>query len=120
MPGSSRLGQVLTIAIAASRSGTSMMLNPPITSRAAENGPSATTGHRSPESRACPPEWHDGTDMRLSDLLPAEGAADPDGLYDAFVGWVAADGITLYPHQDEAVIDILTGANVIVTTPTGS
>lgn len=45
---------------------------------------------------------------------------DPDALYDAFVAWTAADGITLYPHQDEAVVDILTGANVIVTTPTGS
>ncbi len=58
--------------------------------------------------------------MRLSDLVPAGGAADPDRLYEAFVGWAAADGLTLYPHQDEAVIDILTGANVIVTTPTGS
>jgi superfamily II DNA/RNA helicase len=58
--------------------------------------------------------------MRLTDLVPDAGAADPDALYDAFVEWTAADGITLYPHQDEAVIDILTGANVIVTTPTGS
>ncbi len=58
--------------------------------------------------------------MRLTDLLPAAGATDPDALYDAFVAWTAADGLTLYPHQDEAVIDILTGANVVVTTPTGS
>ena len=58
--------------------------------------------------------------MRLTDLLADDGAADPDALYDAFLAWTAADGITLYPHQDEAVVDILTGANVIVTTPTGS
>ena len=58
--------------------------------------------------------------MRLTDLVPDAGAADPDALYDAFVGWASGEGITLYPHQDEAVIDILTGANVIVTTPTGS
>jgi len=58
--------------------------------------------------------------MRLLDLLPAAGAADPDALYAAIVEWAASDRITLYPHQDEAIIDILTGANVIVTTPTGS
>ncbi|MFT4110990.1 DEAD/DEAH box helicase [Propionicimonas sp.] len=57
--------------------------------------------------------------MRLTELIPSE-PTDPDALYDAFTGWAAADGIELYPHQDEAVIDILTGANVIVTTPTGS
>ncbi|MGC3992722.1 MAG: DUF3516 domain-containing protein [Propionicimonas sp.] len=57
--------------------------------------------------------------MRLTELIPAD-PTDADALYDAFTGWAVADGITLYPHQDEAVIDILTGANVIVTTPTGS
>ncbi|MCW5953645.1 MAG: DEAD/DEAH box helicase, partial [Propionibacteriaceae bacterium] len=58
--------------------------------------------------------------MRLTDLIPGTGAADPDALYEAFVEWAGGDGLTLYPHQDEAIIDILTGANTIVTTPTGS
>lgn len=58
--------------------------------------------------------------MRLTDLLPPTGATDPDALYDAFVAWAAADRITLYPHQDDAIIDILTGANTVITTPTGS
>ena len=58
--------------------------------------------------------------MRLTDLIPADGARDPDALYAAFVNWAARDGITLYPHQDEAVIDILTGAHTVITTPTGS
>ncbi len=58
--------------------------------------------------------------MRLSDLIPPGGADDPDALYAAFVGWAARDGITLYPHQDEAIVDILTGANTVITTPTGS
>jgi hypothetical protein len=58
--------------------------------------------------------------MRLTDLLPASGGADPDALYEAFVRWASDDGITLYPHQDEALVEILTGANTIVTTPTGS
>jgi len=33
---------------------------------------------------------------------------------------VAADGLTMYEHQEEAVLDIVTGSHVIVTTPTGS
>ena len=58
--------------------------------------------------------------MRLADLMPETGAADPDALYSAFVEWAATDGLTLYPHQDDAIVDILTGANTIITTPTGS
>ena len=56
--------------------------------------------------------------MTLTDLIVP--GADPDALYEAFTGWVAADGLTPYDHQDEAIVDLLTGANVIVTTPTGS
>ena len=29
-------------------------------------------------------------------------------------------GLTLYPHQDEAIIELLGGSHVILTTPTGS
>ena len=58
--------------------------------------------------------------MRLTDLIPEAGPTDPDALYSAFIDAAAADGITLYPHQDEAIVDILTGANTIITTPTGS
>lgn len=59
--------------------------------------------------------------MRLNPFLPPDGSADPDDLYDGFVAWArASEGVTLYPHQDEAILGVLTGANVIVTTPTGS
>ena len=59
--------------------------------------------------------------MSLTDHLPpAEARDDPDQLYDGFVGWVEEQGITLYPAQEEALIEILTGANVILSTPTGS
>jgi superfamily II RNA helicase len=56
--------------------------------------------------------------MTLTDLLPE--SADPDSLYDAFAGWAAKRGLTLYPHQEEALIEIVSGANVILSTPTGS
>ncbi|MDF1487460.1 DEAD/DEAH box helicase [Tessaracoccus caeni] len=56
--------------------------------------------------------------MRLIDHLTEDRS--PDALYEAFVEWSLADGIELYPHQDEAIVDILSGNNTIVTTPTGS
>nr|WP_199858789.1 DEAD/DEAH box helicase [Microbacterium sp. CFBP 8794] len=37
-----------------------------------------------------------------------------------FVDWAVARGLTLYPAQDEAVMEIVSGANVILSTPTGT
>ena len=56
--------------------------------------------------------------MMLTDLVPE--SADPDALYAAFTEWAESQGLTLYPHQDEALIEIVSGANVILSTPTGS
>src|SRR5712692_8096329 len=56
--------------------------------------------------------------MTLTDLVPAEPG--PDALFDAFAGWAKQQGLALYPHQEEALIEIVSGANVILSTPTGS
>ncbi len=65
--------------------------------------------------------WHDVITMTLADLLARDDASDdPDALFEAFAGWAHESGLTLYPHQEEALIEILSGANVIVSTPTGS
>jgi superfamily II RNA helicase len=56
--------------------------------------------------------------MTLTDLLPS--TPDPDALFDAFAGWSKRRGLSLYPHQEEALIEIVSGANVILSTPTGS
>ena len=59
--------------------------------------------------------------MTLTELLPpSPQSRDADSLYDAFGTWVGQQGITLYPAQEEAVIEIMTGSNVILSTPTGS
>ncbi|QDO87602.1 DUF3516 domain-containing protein [Ornithinimicrobium ciconiae] len=61
------------------------------------------------------------TPSTLTDLLPPEGTnPDPDALYDSFAGWAQERGTALYPHQEEAVIELLSGSNVILATPTGS
>src|ERR1700736_297853 len=56
--------------------------------------------------------------MTLTDLLPA--TPDPDAVFDAFAGWSKRRGLALYPHQEEALIEVVSGANVILSTPTGS
>ncbi|MFC4004502.1 DEAD/DEAH box helicase [Prauserella oleivorans] len=57
------------------------------------------------------------TDL-LTDLLPAD--PDPDALFDAFTSWTTQRGLELYPAQEEALIEVVSGANVILSTPTGS
>ncbi|SES04897.1 Helicase conserved C-terminal domain-containing protein [Propionibacterium cyclohexanicum] len=57
----------------------------------------------------------------LTQLLPSGAIAqDPDVLYSVFNNWVHGQGIEMYPHQSDALVDLLTGANTIITTPTGS
>ncbi|WP_116245338.1 RNA helicase [Nocardiopsis sp. FIRDI 009] len=51
-------------------------------------------------------------------MLPAE--PDPDSLFEAFALWAEERGLTLYPHQEEALIEVVSGSNVILNTPTGS
>jgi superfamily II RNA helicase len=56
--------------------------------------------------------------MKRFDELPT--TSDPDEVFEAFASWAADQGLTLYPHQEEAMIEIVSGANVILSTPTGS
>ena len=44
----------------------------------------------------------------------------PDDIYTAFEDWTMRQGMTLYPHQADALLATVTGANTIITTPTGS
>src|SRR6478752_3798143 len=62
---------------------------------------------------------HARTMSTLADRIPAD-PTDPDALYEAFTGWAQDQGLTLYPHQDEALLELVTGAHVILSTPTGS
>ncbi len=57
---------------------------------------------------------------RLTLPSGGSGTVDADRLYDLFSTWVTEQGLELYEHQDEAVIELLSGANVILATPTGS
>jgi superfamily II RNA helicase len=61
----------------------------------------------------------------LTELIPDVSAAtsdgvDPDVLFDTFTTWASDRGLTLYPAQEEALIELVSGSNVILATPTGS
>ncbi|NUO57194.1 MAG: DUF3516 domain-containing protein [Hamadaea sp.] len=60
----------------------------------------------------------------LIDLLPppAEGGgpSEPEEVLLAFEEWAASRGLSLYPAQSEALLEVVTGSNVILATPTGS
>ena len=50
--------------------------------------------------------------------LLTDGTADD--LLDTFTSWAAAEGMPLYPAQEEAVLEVFAGNNLILSTPTGS
>ena len=55
---------------------------------------------------------------RLLDALPATG--DADEVFEAFSQWATGTGLELYPAQTEALIELVSGSNVVLSTPTGS
>ena len=55
----------------------------------------------------------------LGDLLDA-GLDGTDAVYEGFSGWVADQGLVPYAHQEESILELLSGANVVLATPTGS
>lgn len=55
--------------------------------------------------------------------IPSEGAPgrwNDDRILEHFLDWTVDQGFELYPHQEEAVLEIMSGRHVILNTPTGS
>jgi superfamily II RNA helicase len=63
-----------------------------------------------------PPLLDDPSDLSA---LRAKGA-EPDELFASFAAWAAGCGTVLYPAQEDALIELVSGANVVLATPTGS
>ncbi len=59
---------------------------------------------------------------RLIDVLgeAAADAGEPDSIVTAVMTWAEDGGRALYQHQEEAILEWYTGANVVLATPTGS
>jgi superfamily II DNA or RNA helicase len=60
------------------------------------------------------------TPIPLLELLAAGDPHDEDHVYATFVTWAESGGLELYPAQSEAALELVTGSNVILATPTGS
>ncbi|KAA0253043.1 MAG: DUF3516 domain-containing protein [Acidobacteria bacterium] len=56
----------------------------------------------------------------LADRVPPRGTDDPDEILGLFLDWVAETGLTLYPAQEEALLELMAGRHVVLGTPTGS
>lgn len=53
-------------------------------------------------------------------LKPFTQATDPDALLERFLEHVGENRIELYLAQEEAVLELFAGKNVLFNTPTGS
>jgi len=53
-------------------------------------------------------------------LAPLSGLHDPDAVLDRFLTVMAERGLELYAEQEEAIIELFAGRNVVLNTPTGS
>src|SRR4051812_4892004 len=52
-------------------------------------------------------------------LVPPRDAG-PDEILMRFVGYATGAGLTLYPAQEEALLEMMAGKHVVLNTPTGS
>ncbi|MGD2116033.1 MAG: DUF3516 domain-containing protein [Acidobacteriota bacterium] len=71
-------------------------------------------------------EGRDGVDpaaagvVPLGERVPEGGTADPDEILDRFLEWAGDVGFELYPAQEEALLEVMAGRHVVLSTPTGS
>ncbi len=56
----------------------------------------------------------------LVERIPAGGLRDPEEILDRFLDWVGDTGLSPYPQQEEAFLELLVGRHVVLSTPTGS
>jgi hypothetical protein len=99
--------------------------NPPRTARN-ERGPAVSLrGSRyarsMSESRSGDsPAAAERTHPPLAERIPAGAATDPDEIFERFMDWLADIGLTPYPAQEEALLEVMSDRHVVLGTPTGS
>lgn len=68
----------------------------------------------------CARGLHSAEVMQPAPLAPLPGHPHVDAVLDRFLEVSAARGLALYPEQEEAILELFAGKNVILATPTGS
>jgi len=72
-------------------------------------------------SSAAPASLDDATaSAPLAALAHPVGTLGPDEILDRFLTHVAGIGLALYPAQEEALLELMAGKHVVLSTPTGS
>ena len=72
---------------------------------------SGSLGELVPDLWFDPEEWPD---------YEPEAPLDAEGALERYLDWCAGRGMELWPHQEEALLDLAAGNHVILGTPTGS
>lgn len=73
-----------------------------------------------PETEPETPPASDPAQAPLMAVMPAEGQVDADSLLGGFLDYCEGKGLTLYPAQEEAILELFDDKSVILNTPTGS
>ena len=71
-------------------------------------------------SSRVPPRATGGTPGLLAHVPVGAGLDDPGAVLDRFLDWVRTTGLTPYPSQEEALLELMAGRHVVLSTPTGS
>lgn len=64
-----------------------------------------------------------GGSLSLGSLVPEPGEPrnlSEEDILDRFFQWVKSQGMTPWPHQEDAILSLVSGNHVILSTPTGS
>lgn len=56
----------------------------------------------------------------MPEPLPKPSSRDADAIFSTFLDAISQRGLSLYPAQEEAILEITAGKSVILNTPTGS
>nr|WP_210768975.1 DEAD/DEAH box helicase [Ruania alkalisoli] len=73
-----------------------------------------------PKRNAAQASDHRAETIKSMTLSLPPDPTDDDALVETFTDWAQERGLSLYPHQEEALLELVTGSHVICSTPTGS
>jgi len=71
-------------------------------------------------ARMAPPDPNAPAPRPLRDWIPEGRLLDAEAILDRFLSWVDSTGLEPYPAQQEALLELVTGSHVVLSTPTGS
>lgn len=52
--------------------------------------------------------------------IPSGGLREPEAILGAFLAWLGENGLEPYAEQEEALLELVSGKHVVLSTPTGS